>query len=73
MTTEISLSDDIVVQCPEKEFNFRKVRHCLNCEHYKGVFKATVDGELIKGNEADDFQIICVRPITRKLMKIVDE
>ena len=70
---EIELNDNILVQCPERGFNFRMVKHCLNCEHYGGLMKATQGGEPIEGNEADDFQVICQRPITRKLMKIASD
>jgi len=70
---EIELTDNILIQCPEKGFNFRMIKHCLNCEHYLGLMKATVNDEPIKGNEADDFQVLCGRPITRKLMKIASD
>lgn len=70
---EIELNDNILIQCPEKGFNFRLVKHCLNCEYYKGLMRATQDGEPIEGNEVDDFQVICQRPITRKLMKIASD
>lgn len=73
MTTEIELNDNILIQCPERGFNFRMVKHCLTCEYYRGLARATINGEPIEGNEADDFQVICQRPITRKLMKIASD
>lgn len=68
--SEIELSDDVLVQCPEKGFQFRKVKYCLECKHYQGIGRATQNGVPIKGNTADTCQIICGRPITRKLVEI---
>lgn len=70
--SEVELKDNVLVQCPERSFNFRMVKHCLKCEFYNGLQRATVGNEPIKGNEANDFQVICVRPITRKLTQIVE-
>lgn len=70
MSDEIKLPDNILVQCPDRSFAHRRAKMCVICKHYKGILKATVGGELIKGNEANDFQIVCGRPITRKLVKI---
>lgn len=70
MTEEIKLPDNILVTCPERGFALRRAKMCFICKHYKGIAKATVGGEYIKGNEANDFQILCGRPITRKLVKI---
>jgi len=72
---EIKLDDNVLVQCPEKGFNFRMVKHCLNCEYYGGLMKATQNGEPIEGAVAKailkyDFQVICKRPITRKLTRV---
>jgi hypothetical protein len=70
MTKEIELADNVLIQCPEKSFNFRIVKHCLTCEYYLGVQSATVNDVPVKGNEASDYQVLCGRPITRKLMQI---
>lgn len=70
---EIELDDTVLVQCPEKGFNFRMIKHCLNCEHYQGLVQATVNGEQIESDNANDYQVICGRPITRKLMKIASD
>jgi len=70
---EIELTDNILIQCPEKGFNFRMIKYCLNCEYYQGLMNATINHKPIKGDEADDFQVLCGRPITRKLMKIASD
>lgn len=70
---EIELDDTVLVQCPEKRFAFRMVKHCLNCEYYNGLSHATINGEAIKSEDPNDFQIICNRPITRKLTKIASD
>lgn len=67
---EIKLDDTVLIQCPEKGFNFRMVKYCLSCEHYNGLARATINGEAIESEDPNDFQVICGRPITRKLMKI---
>jgi len=68
----IELNDNILVQCPEINFNLRKASKCLLCTHYIGLEKATVGGIDVDANQADDFQVICGRPITRKLTKIYE-
>lgn len=70
---EIELSDDVLVPCPDKGFAYRKVKFCLSCSHYKGIAKATLNGIPIDGDESDAYQIICGRPITRKLIKICED
>jgi hypothetical protein len=70
---EIQLNDNILIQCPEKGFDFRMVKFCLKCQYYQGLARATQNGEPIEGDEADNFQVICQRPITRKLMKIASD
>lgn len=69
----ITLNDSVFVQCPERGFNFRKIRHCMNCEYYDGLSQATVNGEPIESDDANDYQVICRRPITRKLMAVSED
>lgn len=66
----IKLSSDIVVPCPLVNFALRRVHSCLTCNHYKGINQATQNGEPIEGNEADIYQIVCGKPITRRLQRI---
>lgn len=70
MSTEIELGNNIVIPCPEKGFDLRLVKHCLVCPHYQGLAQATERGEAIEGDAADDYLIICGRPITRRMKKI---
>lgn len=70
--SEINLTN-ILIHCPKKSFDLRKANKCFICGHYLGIIKATERGEYVKGNEADDFQVLCGRPITRKLIKIVSD
>ena len=69
---EIDLTSTLI-HCPDKGFVLRKASNCFACQFYEGILKATERGEYVKGNEADDFQILCGRPISRKLIKIMDE
>lgn len=70
---DIRLSNNILVHCPERGFVMRKVLNCLGCDYYKGLKRATQGGEPIQGNEANDFQVICARPISRKLIQISED
>jgi len=69
----IKLSDSVLIHCPEKGFAMRRAALCFMCQYYNGIMKATERGEYIEGNEAEDFQIICGRPITRKLIQISED
>ncbi len=60
----------VLVPCPDRGFSLRKATVCFRCEHYTGILKATERGEYLSGNEAEDYQILCGRPISRKLIKI---
>jgi hypothetical protein len=66
----VKLSNNVLVQCPEKGFSFRRVKHCASCEHFRGMSQATVNGEPIESGDVDDYQVICGRPITRRLSEI---
>lgn len=59
-----------VVPCPVVRFALRKVQACLECPHYGGISQASVNGELIQGEEVDIYQIICGKPITRRMQKV---
>ena len=72
LSNEIDLSNTLI-PCPDRGFAMRKANVCFMCEHYQGIMKATERGEYVKGNEAVDFQILCGRPITRKLIQVMDE
>lgn len=67
----IKLSD-AVIPCPLVGFALRRARHCLECKHYQGLSQATVNGEPIEGNEADMYQVICAKPITRRMQSIIE-
>jgi hypothetical protein len=70
---EIELNDNILIQCPEREFAFRKAKFCFLCPHYKGIARATENGKPIEGDNPDLMQVVCGRPVTRKLMKLEDD
>ena len=69
----IKLSDNVLIQCPEKGFALRRAKKCFKCDHYRGILKATVDGVFVENEEADAFQIVCGRPISRKLTQLTDD
>lgn len=71
--SEIELSNNVLIPCPDRGFAMRRAVKCLICNHYKGILRAEVNGKPIEGNEADVLQIICGRPITRKLIKIDED
>jgi len=70
---EIQLPDNVVIQCPLVSFAFRKVASCAACQHFKGLSQATVDGRPIDSGNVDDYQVICGKPITRRLQQIIVE
>jgi len=69
----IKLSENVLVQCPETGFNLRRVKHCAKCLHFKSMSQATVDGKPIESGNAGDYQVICGRPITRRLQEISED
>ncbi len=69
----VELTENVLVPCPERGFAYRKVKNCLDCQHYKGIINATCSGKQIEGDEADVYQIVCGRPISRKLIKICED
>lgn len=62
-----------VVPCPMVRFALRKVEACLTCQHYGGLSQAVVNGEPINGDEVDIYQIICGKPITRRMQKVIND
>ena len=66
----IELSENVLIPCPEKGFAMRRASKCLLCEFYRGMMRAEENGKPIEGDEADVLQVICGRPISRKLIKI---
>lgn len=73
-TKSFDITDDIVIPCPMHGFGLRRANKCLSCEHYGGMAQASHNGEPI---ESDDpvigLQVICNRPITRRMQRIVLE
>ena len=67
----IEVGDNLIIQCPEINFAFRKAKTCFTCDHYNGLSGATVNGEVMEGETAEDFLIMCGRPISRH-MQIVE-
>ena len=67
----LELSDNVLIQCPVEAFAYIRVVNCLKCTHYQGLSQATVNGEPIGGNDPDSYQVICSRPITRRLHKVI--
>jgi len=65
--SEIELDDTILISCPERGFILRKVKHCLDCEYYKGMVKHT-DSD--SGNVYETHHVLCGRPMTRSLTKM---
>lgn len=68
---EIDLKN-ILIHCPDKGFNLRSANSCFTCGFYNGIMRATENGDPIPGNEADFYQISCNRPISRKLIKVLE-
>jgi hypothetical protein len=66
----MNINDNVLIQCPLRRFNLRKARHCLDCEHYGGFVQPVVNGKPIENATIDQFQIICEKPISRKLVEI---
>lgn len=71
MTKNIELSDDVLIQCPIEGFAYIRVINCLRCDYYKGIAHATINGEQIVGDNPDAYQVICNKPITRRLHKVM--
>lgn len=69
----IELPSNTLVQCPEKAFSFRYIRHCASCQHFRGLVHATERGEPIKSDDVGAYQVICARPMTRRLSRIEDD
>lgn len=67
----IELSDDVLLQCPIESFAYIRIKNCLKCEYYKGFAKATERGIEIEGTKPDLFMVICGKPITRRLHKVI--
>jgi len=64
---EIELDNTVLVACPEKSFNVRPVKFCLDCDHYKGMVRHTDtdDADIMKSHH-----VLCARPRTRALIKM---
>ena len=64
---EIALDNTILVSCPERDFQLRMIKHCLDCDYYKGIVKAgSGETESIEQNH----HVLCGRPMTRSLIKM---
>ena len=66
----VKLSSNVVIPCPLKGFALRRAVKCLGCEHYQGLAQATANGEVIEGDDADKYLVICGKPITRRMQII---
>jgi hypothetical protein len=66
----MKIEDNVLIQCPERKFNLRKAKYCFECEDYGGMAQPTINGEAIENATIDQYQIVCKRPITRKLSEI---
>lgn len=67
----IELNNNVLIQCPLEGFAYIRVKNCLKCEHYQGIAKATERGVPIEGDDPDLFMVICGKPITRRLHKVM--
>lgn len=67
----IELNDSVLIQCPLEGFAYIRVSNCLKCEFYKGLAQATVNGEPVGGEDPDSYQVICAKPMTRRLHKVM--
>ena len=67
----MNIDDTVIIPCPEFGFALRLAKHCFKCEHYKGMNKAEVGGVPVDTDNIDDYQILCGRPITRRMTKVV--
>lgn len=70
--TVTKLSENILIPCPKKQFALRKAKHCFLCEFYNGIVRATERGTPIHSDDPEFLQILCARPISRKLIKVID-
>lgn len=70
MDEQTTLPEGTLVQCPMKGFALRYVSHCASCEHFKGLAVATQNGEPIDADDVDRYQVICAKPLTRRLQRI---
>ena len=64
---------DILIPCPDRDFALRKASICFECKFYNGITRATERGKPIPGNQTNFYQIICARPISRKLIQVLQE
>lgn len=67
----MNIDDTIVVACPETRFALRSAVHCVKCQFYRGMSQAEVNGEPVESGSIEDHQILCARPITRRMTKII--
>lgn len=71
--TEMNLTN-IVIPCPLMGFAMRKAEKCLNCPEYMGMAQATVNGEAIESEKPEEaLQVICGKPITRRMQRIIED
>lgn len=66
------IGDDIVINCPETGFALRLAKSCLKCDYYGGIQAAEVNKEKIEVKDIDNCVVICKRPITRRLMSVIE-
>jgi hypothetical protein len=69
----MNLPDNMLIPCPEINFNLRSIKICFNCNHYGSLSKPIVNGKQIEDCRPEEIQVICKRPVTRKLIQWMDE
>ena len=68
----IKIDDSVVIPCPLVGFSLRLAKHCITCNHYQGMAQATSGGKPMEGETADNYMVICGKPITRRMQKIIE-
>jgi hypothetical protein len=68
----MKIDDTIIIPCPLAGFALRRAAHCLKCDHYLGMARATVNGVPVETESVDDYHVICGKPITRRMQRIVE-
>ncbi len=69
----VKIGNNVVIPCPLVGFSLRLAKHCISCEHYKGMAQATSGGVPIEGEVAENYMVICGKPITRRMQQIIEE
>ncbi len=65
MSDIVNVPDNAFLNCPENNFLLTRVKLCASCQFYNGLNKAGESGQF-----ENDFQVICSRPLTRRITKV---